>query len=108
MLCQVLVTESSTWLPTPIAFVGLLLFFSLNNFDHVPGFFFFFLKMKLLKMAEKYFIRAICLLAYLQHVKFWTETSIDSSMFNNVFITMVFPEQLGLLNFGNKTAKARK
>lgn len=98
--------KSSSWLSieiTLIQFFYVWLFFQ-SNFYHVPEFW----KMKLLNMAERYFIRAIWLLACLQHVKFLTEISIDSSMFNNVFITMVFPEQLGLLSFGAKTAKARK
>lgn len=98
--------KSSSWLPIEITLIQVFYvwFFSLSNFDHVPEFW----NMKLLNMAEKYFVRDVWLLACLQHVKFLTEISIDSSMFNNVFITMVFPEQLGLLSFGAKTAKARK
>lgn len=64
--------------------------------------------MKLLNMAEKCFVRAGSLLACQQHGKLLTGISIDSSMFNNVFMTMVFPEQLGLLSFGATPAKARK
>lgn len=99
--------KSSSWLPieiTLIQFFYVWIIFFLSNFDYVPEFW----KMKLLNTAEKYFVRAVWLLACLQHVKFLTEISIDSSMFNNVFITTVFPEQLGLLSFGAKTAKARE
>lgn len=106
MVCQVLITKNSSWLPGEITLIQLfsLWFFFLSNFGHVPEFW----KMKLSNMAEKYFIRALWLLACLQHVKFLTAISIDSSMFNNVFIPVVFPEQLGLLSFGATTAKARK